>query len=260
MFKFGSTLMLFVFLSACSKGTLDTSEVYYLRVSGPEHNAYMKVVVKTNSVGNKVELRQGWYPSEAVDALFGDLSSQNSVKSNESRDKIRAQYSEALASTIEAYLEKAKDPNTTLKDLESYLKAISRVKLMVRNNIENIPGVDSIEYDVSSDVLHRRSGQKLVFVFSADPNDVIAGIESFANHSATKAEISKLVKYVSDREKSDVAIKLELSKIAKNKRDKLIFSQIEIANTSLNARLTKEEALVRVNRLLQLLNALNGGK
>ena len=256
-------LIVVLILSGCSNGKMKTSETYYLRVPGSDNPAYMKVVIQSKSELGKVELRQGWYPAEAVDALFGDISTDGSIDAHKTKELIRKSYNEALITAITNYLNKAKDTTVRFEELNKYLKAISRVRLIARDDItefenKGVP-VDVIEYNPAAEIIQRRSGQKLVFVFSADPNSVISKIETFSASNETKLEINKLIGAFATREKNIVEAEVEKFKVSK-KYDALITAQLGLAGANLTKATTREDALLKIDTLIILLESIKGEK
>lgn len=242
-------LLSLLMVSACG-GNMTTQETYYLRVPGAENNAYLKIIVVADSNLTEAELRQGWYPAEAVDELFGDISSEGSAKTLETRNTIREQYDRAIVKATRDYLDAAAKPGTSAEELRERLTVLSRVRLTARDNIENLKIADVIEYNPAANLIHRRSGQKLVFVLSSDPTDVINEIQGFAASNDTRALISRLTGVITAKERAAIAGSQVVDDVGAQ-QDGLISEQAKVTEAAfLQGRTRAEAELKRVQNAI----------
>ena len=91
------TLTLF-YLAGCTQGPLQISEQFILAAPNRDHKEtnYYRVKVSGKTELGVAEFRQGWYPSDALDALFGEVTQQDSGRVLLTRQKMEKQINETI--------------------------------------------------------------------------------------------------------------------------------------------------------------------
>jgi hypothetical protein len=242
-------------LGGCSLGPLEVSERYYLAATNGRETAYFRVRVNAETFLSKSEFRQGWFPARAVDALFGDVSDEGGGKALTVREKLRAQIDDAVLKTTTQYLEAAVDPNTPADRILKLLETRNRVLLTPSPSLGPSRQAQLIEYDPKRGLTTLRSDEKLVFVLSANPDEVIGNIANFAEQERTEQTIQKFTEVLVQNSRKEVATK-EATAEVEGSADKLVAGQIEIALKTLQAGVTRDEAMQQVGALIHLLQSL----
>ena len=89
----------------------------------------MRVTVSANTVLSEAEFRQGWFPANAVDALFGDVSQKSGADAARVRNDIRGEIDAALTRAYKAFLAEVTKDEPDHDVVRERLKAIERVRL-----------------------------------------------------------------------------------------------------------------------------------
>ncbi|MEO1510809.1 MAG: hypothetical protein AAFU70_01945 [Planctomycetota bacterium] len=242
-------------LGGCQAGKVKLRERYYLGATNGVDSVYYRVTITGKTLLSTMQFRQGWYPSYAVDQLFGDISDKGVVESLRTRDTIRDKIDEALLNAKAHYLKVAGSPKATQDEVRNALKALMRVQLDARPSIlrgELDDAVSVIEYDPDSDLALRRAGQKKVFLLSADPNQVIQELRRLAADTDTRKLFSEFADVV--RTNIMVARNDEVRELleTKDRRDD-VGSQLARLSASLDPADTRAEVLGQVDATLSVL-------
>jgi len=240
-------------LYGCTTGPLEVEELYYLRVTNGQDNAYFRIKVTGNTTLSDTQFRQGWFPASAVDSLFGDISDGN-VGELITRETLRKQIDEAVIETNRQYLGMAINPDTDSESLNKYLVARNRVFFAPEASLGNLEQTTIMEYNPGADLIVRRDGQKLIFFLSADPDQIIGQISQFAEDEKTQAEIQKLTNMMVNSSRAKVIRKKAVAEVER-KMDALIKTQLETTLQQLPSGTKRDDALESLDILINLLRS-----
>lgn len=140
------------------------------------------------------------------------------------------------------------------------MKAQSLVRLtpqvnMAYNEKRHKNNTRIMEYYPKRDLITQRDGQKLVFILSANPDEIINDISSFASEEQTEALIHKLTgKLVKGEEQRVVTLAAE-SEI-QDRADKLIADQLTSTKTDLKPDAQRQWVINRLNDLISLIESV----
>jgi hypothetical protein len=219
-------------LQACSLGVMKVDEVHYWAVSNGVDTNYYRLSVDGYTRLSDAEYRSGWFDATAVDSLFGDVSEANAGESAAAKAEIEALYREAYKTTTENWLNVAKDPNKTDAEVQKEYNALRRIKVApygIANGFENAV---EVEYNPTKGVMLNHSGEKMVFLLSANPDQIVGNITNFAESEKTAYMINKLGKVVELRAKSEIKTLVAEEKIA-DQINKVVVTQLQSSQQSL---------------------------
>ena len=194
-------LAVLLFSAACTDGPLEIDEQYYLRASDGNNVNYYRITVSAETRLSKAEFRQGWYPVDALDALFGDVSDEAASRELETLTTLKRQINETLIELRKLYNAELVKLDTEIeayeKKLRRLLEAEARLRRFASRSPDSLAGDESIrfesaDYDPAAPLITRRSGQRLVFILSADPDQIIQDIQRFAEDQKTQSVVQQL--------------------------------------------------------------------
>ena len=253
--KLGS-LSILAFCVSCSLGQMEVRETHYYAVPGEHNTNYYRLNVKAKTILGDAEYRSGFFPSNAVDNLFGDVSAEGGAEALEARRLLERQIRDSLIQVNAKYQERARDPNTTDQELDKLLQARRRILAYPRWRPEVLSDTIEIDYNPSKGIAIRRSDEKLVFILSSNPNEVVGKIANFAESDKTVYSINQFAQVIAQRTRNEIAAQ-EATEAGNIKVDHLIYEQIEKALSILEDSPTaesKELAIKEIDVLLQLLD------
>ena len=252
----GAILFTGVLLSACSTGPLNVREQYFIAVTNGRDTNYFRLTVSAGTTLGNAELRQGWFPANAVDSLFGDVSDEGGPRAVVVRETMRKQIDNAAVKTNEAYLNAASSPEASTEQLDKLLLARNRVLLAPKAdaNAPDLQHGQIIQYDPGRGLLVTRSDEKLVFVLGSDPDQVIGAIAGFAEEEKTAATVLKLTDALVQQRRNELAGRGAASQVSAD-ADALIGRQLTAASAAIEGS-TRDQAIERLDILLSLVRAL----
>ncbi len=172
-------------LAGCATKAKD---FHYYRALVDGQLNYYRVGVRVRGTLTKAEVRQGWYPSAAVDAALGEVTSAAETSARDAETKVRKQIDEAIISTNAAYLaEAAKEAPDPVK-----LRALLTARQNVRRRFDDGATVELMEYDPVGELDREHSNSKFIIVLSSDPDEIIDAIARFAEDDKTSETIGVL--------------------------------------------------------------------
>lgn len=239
----------------CTLGPLEVSERYYLAATNGRETAYFRVRVNAQTFLSKAEFRQGWFPSRAVDALFGDVSDEGGGKALTVREKLREQIDEAVVETSREYLLAARKPNTSREELMKLLETRNRVLLTPTPGLGQSRDAQLIEYDPKRGLTVLHGDERLVFVLSANPDEIIGQIANFAEEERTQQTIHKFTDILVQSSRKEVATKAATAEV-ESSGDKLVAAQIDVVLKTLQAGVTRDQAIEQIGALIHLVQSL----
>ena len=228
----------------------------YLAVHGKNNTNYYRITVEGKASLGNAEFRSGWYPADAVNSLFGDISKEGSIEVLKAREDIKAAINEHYLAAIKAYLAAAQNPNTSESELEKLLKAQKRILSVPGSGTPSLTGSVVMEYDPRKELLLRHSDDKLVFILSNDPTATIEAITNFAEHQKTSVQVTRLAEVLNQQSVNQVA-SMEAKNEALQKTDKLVINKIEqLEKTVENTDVAKEHVVQDLESLLIMLESV----
>jgi len=240
---------------SCSTGKMKISEMHYYAVPGEYNTNYFRLKVNADTILGDAEYRSGFFPATAVDSLFGDVSSEGGAKALEARRQLEKQIRDSLVKVNAEYQEKARNPDTTEQELDKLLQARRRILAYPRWNPEGLRDTVEIDYNPSKGVAIRRWDQKLVFVLSSNPDEVVGKIANFAESDKTALSINQFAKVIAQRSRNEIAAQQAAEEV-NLELDRLIHEQIKKALLALDSptAASKDMAIREIDVLIQLLD------
>ena len=257
-FRAAAVTCLAVILTAgagCTTGPLTVEETSYLAISNGEDTNYFRITMKADTALGVAELRQGWYPASAVDALYGAVSEEAEGKALLTREKLRTQLDESILETQKKYLAAAQNPSTSETELRRLRRAQVRVRQAPQDSAFGRKDAQTIQYNPAKGLVVHKSDEKLVWVLSSNPDDVIGAIANFSEQESTQKDILKFTEVVIQGRRNEVVSK-RAANTFRRQDDTLIAKQIEIAQEALKSAKTPSEVNGQIEALVQLLRAM----
>ena len=249
--------------SACTSGPMDVDEKYFLVARNDQGDAnYYRVRISGATRVGDAKFRQGWYPADAVDAVFGELSAENEGKALATETRLRSQLDDAFVAAQEQYLKAAlaSDPPPD--------PDVLRAKLEVFNNIRKLPpppreGADRttfIEYNPRAGLELRRSGQKPVMILSSDPDEIINKIVNVAEDAKTQELWYGMSEVLKARELAKTASEVARQEVLAESQDAmgvyLRNLQQELATAATGSQdATRSDLLAKLNAVIALMQS-----
>ena len=174
----------------------------------------------------------------------------------EAKRILEAQIRDSLIQVNAKYQEKARDPDTSEQELDKLLQARRRILAYPRWQPEVLRDTIEIDYNPSKGIAIRRSDEKLVFILSSNPDEVVGKITNFAESDKTVYSINQFAQVIAQRSRNDIAAQ-EATEAVNVKIDNLIYEQIQKALSILGESPTaesKELAIKEIDVLIQLLD------
>lgn len=253
--------LLLVALSACSAGTLTLRETHYYAPSNDKNTNYYRLRVYAKTKLGASQYRSGWFPASSVDRLFGTVDDEGGVKALETRSAIEAKVAEKVKETYSAWLDSAAKPNADTVKLAQLQEAQRRVLAYpaigatqpFRNALE-------VDYNPAKGVAIRRWDEKLVFILSSNPDDVVGKIANFSESDQTTRTINRFGQLLQERAHGELAAR-EAGNELRGAADTLVILRINAAVAAVAAarKDPKGETLAPVSREIQSLLALLEG-
>jgi hypothetical protein len=247
-----------VLAGGCSGGLTQVREVHYYAVPSERNTNYYRLRVHADTALGETEYRSGWFPTRAVDNLFGEVTSEGGVEALKTRTALEEAYNKAVEDTTTAWLTAAADPTASPGDLEALMNA--RRRILAYPLSEGSPfGSDTVEveYNPMLGLVRRHADEKLVFVLSSNPDEVIQNISNFAESEETAVAVSRLAEVVSAGVVGDIAADEAREQVDREKTDKLIAARLAAAiDATKSPDTTRDAALGEIDTTLDLINAV----
>ena len=255
IFRFLWAVFFAWYLTACTTGPMRLHEVHYYAVPDGTHTNYYRLKVFACTSLGDAQYRSGWFPANAVDSLFGGVTADDNASAYEARRGIEKQILDKIIATNEAWLDEASKPNPDEEKLIELMQARRRVLAYPRIEGEPFPGAMEIQYNPAKGVAILRADEKLIFLLSSNPNEVVGNIANFAENEKTVSSVNQLGTIIAERVKADIAAEEAVENINK-KAGTLIDSQISSTLTVLEGKVTKLQAINEIDTLLSVINAV----
>lgn len=193
--------------AGCSQGTMTLQEVHYFAPTNESNTNYFRLRVFAETELGVSQYRSGWFPASSVDRLFGQVDDAGGIKALATRIVIESLISAKVEDTYKKWLEQAADPSVTQQELENLLNARRRVLAYPLSGLPPFPGTIEAEFNPARGVALRRSDEKLVFMLSSNPDDVIGKIANFSESDRTALTINRLGTLMANRSRADLVAK-----------------------------------------------------
>lgn len=243
-------------LISCSSGKTTVDTISYYAVPSGDNINYYRVKIKGESKLSQLKYKSGWYPTEALDQLFGNISSDESQNALAVQDKLRNQYNEAIIDVNKSYLNAAKDTSVSNYELNKLMMARKRV-LAYPNSSLIVPNSVEIEYNPLQNFAISHSNEKFAIIVSANPNEVVGRIASFSESDKTSSEIKKLSQ-IFEQQSVNRYYEIQAESTVDQKTDSLIISPLlELLKSSSRSPAKSDKQLLNeVDGLIKLLEEL----
>lgn len=250
--------------AACSSGPLKVNERYYLAASDRrgENINYYRITIRGSTALSVADFRQGWYPADALDAVFGDVSAESEPSALATKRALAAQIDQALIAIRQKIADELTASNG-IPDMENFerveklRKAERELRIRARDQRDTDELV-TIEYDPAGPLVTRRAGEKLIFVLSANPDEILQNIAGFAEEQKTQLEIANFSRIVAsafsrnaDRKLAEVQ-QIELS-------DQLIANQVDATLSSVQQDVSQQNVLAQLRALRFVVDQVRAG-
>lgn len=258
-FRYFSVCLIFVLfpILGCSSGPMEVRETHYYAVPNQDHTNinYYRLQVKADTRLGDAEYRSGWFPTRAVDNVFGDVSMENGVKILETRTALEGLINEKILSTTKNWLDAAENPDSPDEKLDSLSKARMRVLAYPRIGAEPYPGTIEIEYNPAKGVAQYHSDEKLIFILSSNPDEIIGEIANFAESEKTALAINQMAKLFSQQSVNKVASNEAVEEV-NLASDKNVVAQIDLVLDSLERFPAKNTAIMQTQTLINQIDSV----
>lgn len=235
----------------CSMGRTSVRQTYFLAVPSGKNFNYYRIRVDAQTRLGETGFRAGWFPTDAVDSLYGDTSKTGVTEAYRIQEDLKAKYNAAIVHTTEGYLNVAKDPNADPAVIQSWLVAQRRVSAVAGSETPLPAGAVEMEYNPSRSLVLRRADEKLVMVLASDPNAVVSAISSFSKDVQTSATVMRLADVLRQQTVSDIE-RQEAQNAARGKLDATLVHGIDQLLEALAGNPGRDQ-LTREIETLQLL-------
>jgi hypothetical protein len=231
-------------------------ERHYFAVPSGENTNYYRLRVEAKTRLGVSGYRSGWFPADAVDYAFGDVSEAGGIEALKVRNQLKEQINQKILATNSAWLEEAAKPDADMNKLEGLMKARRRILAYPSGNTPPYKEAFEIEYNPLKGIHTRFSEDKLIFVLASDPDAVIANIANFAENQQTVLAIDKLSGVIAQRARNEIAASEAVAEVNES-LDKLILEQIKLAQAIIvDPATTPNETIREINTLLILLDSV----
>lgn len=242
-------------LAACTSGPMRASETYYLNATNGTEDAYLRITVEASTELSDAKYMSGWYPAEAVDAVFGSVTKDETGKTRVARDAMRDQLIEALKAAQQNYLKVAANSASTPEEVKQALDAWRRVRLAPAEVGPDPNEAVVVEYNPASSLETFRSDEKLIFLLSANPDQIIQSISRFASDQETKAAIQRFANVIIENEKADVSAD-KASAVVSAKGDLFVESRLTALIQAMASGAPRDDVVREMQILQALLHSL----
>lgn len=236
-------------LGGCSLGMTKIDHSHYLAVPSEKNVNYFRIRVTGRTKLGKTSYRSGWYPAAAVDSLYGDASQSGASAAYKLEEDLKSKINDKILATADGYLNAAADPKADPGLLEAWLAAQRRVRAFPGDEVPLPNGAVEIEYQPGANLALRHSGEKLIFVLSSDPDEVIGAISNFSQNVETGATVLRLADVIRQRSVDEVAA-TEARNAARGKTNEVLVQRIDslqaVTEKATRTELTREIESLRI--------------
>jgi hypothetical protein len=243
-------------LGGCSLGPLKVRETHYLAVTNGKETNYYRLRVEATTLLGVAGFRSGWYPARAVDRLFGDVSSDTSPAELQAQTDLELQIIDKVKVTQEQWLSEAAKPDADTLRLKQLNEARRRVLAYPAFRPQPFEDTVEIEYNPGRNIVTFHADDKLLFVLSSNPDEVIQQISSFAEDDKTILTINRLAGTITQRLTNEVAERAA-SQTVDETNDARLRGVINQAIAATAPNTSKASAAAQIDGLVGVLEAVN---
>lgn len=247
-------------LTACTSGVMSLRETHYYAPVNESNTNYYRLRVFAETKLGVSQYRSGWFPTTSVDRLFGKVDDEGGVKSLETRAVIESLLGQKVKDTYRAWLDSASNPTMPTAVLDLLQQSMRRILAYpLIGGAEPYPGALEVEYNPAKGVAIRRWDEKLVFILSSDPNDVVQKIANFSESDQTTRTINRFGQMLANRALGEV-VSQEAALTVRAAADALLTAGIERTTAAATAVQGGDQAKLgivnqEIETLLTLLEA-----
>jgi hypothetical protein len=231
-------------------------ETHYLAVSNGKNTNYYRLRVEGTTLLGVSGYRSGWYPARSVDRLFGEVASDAAPAELQARTDLEMKIIEKVKATHDRWLQEASEPDADPERLKKLNEARRRVLAYPAFRAQPFEDTVEIEYNPARDIVTFHSDDKLLFVLSSNPDEVIRQISSFVEDDKTVLTINRLAGTVTQLRTNEVAEREEVQKIDEA-NDARLRQVIQQALSGTATGTPKKKASAQIDALLSVIEAVN---
>lgn len=248
--------LILIFFTSCSSGPMKIRERHYFAVSSGENTNYFRLRIEAKTKLGVSGYRSGWFPADAVDYAFGEISDKGGIEALKVRSQLKEQINKKILLTNNAWLEETAKADANFEKLDGLMMARRRILAYPSGNTPPYKEAFEIEYNPAKGIHTRFSEDKLIFVLASDPDTVIANIASFVENQQTILAIEGLSSIITQRTQNDVVASEAIAETNES-LDKLLLERIKLSEAMITDPATTKNELVReIDTLLILLDSV----
>jgi hypothetical protein len=255
MRRLGCLLVLLAFVwGGCTSGPMNVSETYYYRVSNGTNANYFKLSVDAASRLGVSEYRSGYFPARSVDSLFGEVTSQGGIDALRMRDEVEKMINTNVFLMTQQWLEVARQTNASPEALQSLADA--RRRLLTIPLPRPTADVVVMDYNPLAGIIEQHADEKLVFLLSSNPDEVIGKIANFSESDQTVLTIQRLSESTLKRRSDETSGRQAELTAQRISFDAVVYRELQAGlRTATNSATTATEAIQEIDRMLNLLDS-----
>jgi len=231
-------------------------EVHYIAATDGENTNYYRVRVGAQTKLGVAQYRSGWYSARAVDSLFGAVSSDGGVAATAAKAAMEEDISDKIRSTTQKWLEEASKPDADPKKLEGLMEARRRVLAYPKAGKPPFPDTSEMEFNPAAGISVLHSDEKLVFILSSNPDEVIGKIKNFSENEQTVLTIKRLSDVVLQKSRNDALVQTAIEGLNK-KTDALVQVQLQaVIDVAAKEDTLRDKAIDEIDSLLSLIDGV----
>jgi hypothetical protein len=235
---------------------MEIRERHYFAVPGGENTNYYRLRVEAKTKLGVSGYRSGWFPADAVDYAFGNVSDEGGMEALKIRNQLKEQINQKILATNNAWLNEAAKPDADSTKLDGLMRARRRILAYPSSSTPPYKESFEIEYNPLKGVHTRFSEDKLIFVLASDPDAVIANIANFAENQQTVLAIDRLSGVIAQRARNEIAVSEVVAEVNAS-LDQLLLEQIKLAEAVvMDPESTPNKNIREINTLLILLDSV----
>ena len=241
--------------SGCTTGPLIVHETHYFKVGHGERVNFYRLTVDADTRLGISEYRSGWFPRRSVDSLLGDVTADGGASALRFRYDLEGLIETNVLLTTRNYLEEASKESADPAKLRRLGEARRRVLAYPQGSGLKAADFREIDFDPARGVVTQHGDEKLVFIVSSDPDQVVGKITAFSQSADSALTIQNLAQVMQTQMAGDLNAR-EGAAQARAAWDSLLVTQMtNTINAITNYNTAKSESLLKVNSLLTVLHA-----
>jgi uncharacterized protein YdbL (DUF1318 family) len=235
-------------LQSC--GIMSVKTKRYFSVTNGDTKNYYRLRIKGKSVLGDASYKNGWFPQESVDMLFGNVSDSVESEYQKTTQAIQKKVNSAVIATYKNWLDVAQQTNVSTTELDKLLEA--RKRILAYPYGVPYPNTSEIEYNPAKGIAILHSDDKEVFILSSNPDDIIGKIANFSETKETVKTINQLSEIIYNQKAQEQKDKI----LRISRDDTLIKEQLDriLARYDTMGAVWDTRGKVEMDVLVKLLN------